>query len=300
MTIAVVAILGFGVAALTWWIVRRLADLDVRLRDVRVLRRETEAMRAELERALAVTRTHLAAVVAGSPPPADVVRRGAAFRGIEPAEALALRERLPDLCVLDVRTPAEFATGHIPNAVSIPLDELEDRLGELPAREAPLLVTCAAGGRATQACQTLAARGWTNLLNLSGGMHAWTGSTVADPAVTAPAPAGTVTGTAVSWHGGDVSESQVLGALRECYDPEIPLNIFDLGLIYDVDIAPGKIAVRMTLTSEACPSARAIPADVRQRIAALGEPNVEVDVVFDPPWHPSRISPAGRQKLGIV
>jgi metal-sulfur cluster biosynthetic enzyme len=55
----------------------------------------------------------------------------------------------------------------------------------------------------------------------------------------------------------------------------------------------------MTLTSEACPSARTIPLDVKNRIAALGQENVRVDVVFDPPWHPSRISHEGKQKLGL-
>jgi metal-sulfur cluster biosynthetic enzyme len=55
----------------------------------------------------------------------------------------------------------------------------------------------------------------------------------------------------------------------------------------------------MTLTSEGCPSARTIPEDVRRKIVALGQPNVTVDVVWDPPWHPSRISPDGKQKLGL-
>ena len=88
-------------------------------------------------------------------------------------------------------------------------------------------------------------------------------------------------------------------AIRECFDPEIPLNIYDLGLIYGIDIDQSAIAVKMTLTSEGCPSARTIPEDVRRKIAALGQPNVTVDVVWDPPWHPSRISPDGKQKLGL-
>ena len=91
----------------------------------------------------------------------------------------------------------------------------------------------------------------------------------------------------------------MVAAIRECFDPEIPLNVYDLGLIYDIDIAPAGIAVKMTLTSEACPSARAIPEDVKKHISALGQPNVTVDVVFDPPWHPARISPEGKQKLGL-
>src|SRR5581483_1141901 len=104
----------------------------------------------------------------------------------------------------------------------------------------------------------------------------------------------------VTFRGGRVTESQVIGAIRECYDPEIPLNIYDLGLIYGIDIDEAAIAVKMTLTSEACPSARSIPEDVKRKIAALGQSNVTVDVVFDPPWHPSRISAEGKQKLGLA
>src|SRR5262249_21683147 len=115
-----------------------------------------------------------------------------------------------------------------------------------------------------------------------------------------PPPANVARGTAVTHRGGGISEGAVVDALRQCFDPEIPLNIYDLGLIYGVDIAPEAIAVRMTLTSEACPSARTIPEDVKKRIAALGQDNVRVDVVFDPPWHPSRISDEGKQKLGLA
>ena len=94
-----------------------------------------------------MTRAHLAEVVAGEPPPRDVIERGAPYRSIEAAPALVLYQQQPDLFVLDVRTPAEFNAGHIPRAHSIPLDELEDRLGELPPRDRAVLVTCAAGGR---------------------------------------------------------------------------------------------------------------------------------------------------------
>jgi metal-sulfur cluster biosynthetic enzyme/rhodanese-related sulfurtransferase len=299
MTVA--GVLGaLALGGLAWWVARRLQDIDVRLRDIRVVRRELEELRGDLERSLAVTRAHAAAIAAGEPPPRDVVLRGAAFRDVEPADAIALLERNPDLVVLDVRTPAEFAHGHIPNARLVPVDELEDRLGELPPRDAPMLVTCAAGGRSTSACQTLARHGYTNLLNLAGGMHRWTGPRVeeaidAGPPSAAPAPAGT----AISYRGGPVTDAQVVAAIRECFDPEIPLNIYDLGLIYGIDIDAAEIVVRMTLTSEGCPSARAIPADVKSKVAALGQPNVRVDVVWDPPWHPARISPEGREKLGL-
>ena len=288
-----------AVGGMLWHLGRRIREAERRLGDLRILRRELEEQRGDVERGLAVTRTHLAAVVAGDPPPADVVRRGAAFQDIQAAPAAVLYEQKPELFVLDVRTPAEFAQGHIPRAHLIPLDELEDRLAELPARDTQMLVTCAAGGRSTAACQTLAHAGFTRLLNLAGGMHAWTGARSAESPVPA-APAPMAQGTTISHRGGTISEDQVIAAIRECYDPEIPLNVYDLGLIYGVDIEPDAIAVRMTLTSEGCPSARSIPEDVRRKIAALGQANVKVDVVFDPPWHPARISPDGTAKLGLA
>ncbi|HZP40360.1 MAG TPA: rhodanese-like domain-containing protein [Candidatus Binatia bacterium] len=295
-------VVALGLAALglaCWRLARRLRDAERQGVELRLLRREIEDLRGELARGLAVTRTHLAAVAAGEPPPGDVITRGAPYRDVAPADAAALWERTPDLFVLDVRTPAEFARGHIPNAHLIPVDELEDRLAELPPRETRMLVYCAAGGRSTTACQLLGEKGWTRLLNLAGGMHAWPGPRVEDepaPAAPPPAPAAPT----VTFRGGRVTESQVIGAIRECYDPEIPLNIYDLGLIYGIDIDESSIAVKMTLTSEACPSARTIPEDVKRKIRALGQENVTVDVVWDPPWHPSRISADGRQKLGLT
>ena len=68
------------------------------------------------------------------------------------------------------------------------------------------------------------------------------------------------------FRGGAISESQVVAAIRECYDPEIPINVYDLGLIYGIDIDEAQIAIRMTLTSEGCPSARQIPEDVKRRV----------------------------------
>jgi metal-sulfur cluster biosynthetic enzyme/rhodanese-related sulfurtransferase len=208
-----------------------------------------------------------------------------------------LYESTPDLFVLDVRTEAEFANGHIPKAHLIPVDELEDRLNELPSRDTLMLVHCAAGGRSTAACETLGHNGFTRLLNLAGGMHGWQGPRSREESTPPPA---TQSGTDVSYRGGPVTGDQVVAAIRQCFDPEIPLNVYDLGLVYGIDIDDSAIAVKMTLTSEACPSARSIPEDVQRRIAALGQPNVKVDVVFDPPWHPSRISPDGKQKLGLV
>lgn len=289
-----------ALAAISWALWRRLRGVERALGDLRLLRRELEQAASEGRRALAVTRHHLLEVAEGTPPPREVILEGRAWRPLEPAPALLLWERHPDLFVLDVRTPAEFEAGHIPRARSIPLDELEDRLGELPGHHAPILVTCAAGGRSTQACQLLAEHGFTHLLNLAGGMHAWRGpreSAVPEPPRPAPA---VPTEARIVHRGGRITGEQVVEAIRGCFDPEIPLNVYDLGLIYGIDIDESRIGIRMTLTSEGCPSARQIPEEVRRRVAALGQPNVEVEVVFDPPWHPARISPDGKAKLGLA
>src|SRR5262249_37654995 len=196
-----------------------------------------------------------------------MIERGAVARSIEAAPALVMYQQQPDLFVLDVRTPAEFNAGHIPRAQSIPLDELEDRLTELPPRDRPILVTCAAGGRASAACEVLAERGGTRLLHLAGGMHAWNGPRERASDIPPPPPPPATTGTAITFRGGPISEAQVVAAIRECFDPEIPINVYDLGLVYGIDIDEGQIAIKMTLTSEGCPSARQIPEDVRRQVA---------------------------------
>lgn len=98
-----------------------------------------------------------------------------------------------------------------------------------------------------------------------------------------------------------LDREQILEALRQCYDPEIPINIVDLGLIYDVhhDDA-GNVTVKMTLTTQGCPSALAIPDQVRSRVAAIDEVrDVKVEIVWEPAWNPNMISPNGRQVLGL-
>ena len=298
--ILLVGAIALAFALVTWRLVRRLAAVEREVRDLRFRGRELDDLRDESARALGVTRVHLAALAAGEPPERDAILGGRAYRDVQPAEALALYEANPTLAVLDVRTREEYASGHIPRARLVPLDELERRLGELPSSDAPLLVHCAAGGRSAAACEILARHGYTRLQNLMGGWHAWPGPRTQDDPVP-PTERGDGSGrAAIAFHGGPVSGEAVVSAIRECFDPEVPVNVYDLGLVYAIDIAPEAIAVRMTLTSQQCPSARTIPEEVRQRIAALGQPNVSVDVVWDPPWHPSRISAEGKQKLGLT
>lgn len=96
-------------------------------------------------------------------------------------------------------------------------------------------------------------------------------------------------------------ESQVIEAIRACYDPEIPVNVYDLGLIYDIDVQPGgKVDVKMTLTSPMCPVAGTLPPEVQQRIEKLDEVSeAKVDVVWDPPWTPDRMTDAAKLQLNL-
>jgi FeS assembly SUF system protein len=96
-------------------------------------------------------------------------------------------------------------------------------------------------------------------------------------------------------------ESGVIEALRTVYDPEIPVNIYELGLIYSVDVHPdGTVAVRMTLTSPACPVAGTLPPEVEQRVREVpGVTDASVEVVWDPAWSPELMSEAAKLELGF-
>jgi len=98
-----------------------------------------------------------------------------------------------------------------------------------------------------------------------------------------------------------LTKEQVMEALRQCYDPEIPVNIVDLGLIYEVqNDEEGNVRVKMTLTSQGCPAAMSIPDQVKSRIAAIEEVrDVNVEIVWEPAWNPSLISENGRKQLGL-
>ncbi len=97
-------------------------------------------------------------------------------------------------------------------------------------------------------------------------------------------------------------EEQIVKQLRSIYDPEIPVNIYELGLIYDVDItAGGKVAIRMTLTSPACPVATTLPPDVEARVRAIsGVTEASVEVTWDPPWGPDKMTEAARLQLNMM
>lgn len=102
-----------------------------------------------------------------------------------------------------------------------------------------------------------------------------------------------------------LTREEVLEALKECYDPEIPVNIVDLGLIYEIRIAPPSpelhhVEVDMTMTSPGCPSHVSISQQVQQRLQQMPQVSAAtVNVVWNPPWTPDRLSAEARQKLGI-
>src|ERR1700739_1864499 len=102
-----------------------------------------------------------------------------------------------------------------------------------------------------------------------------------------------------------LTQEDVLSALKQCYDPEIPVNIVDLGLIYGVrfDSAPGNqqdVEVEMTLTAQGCPAHVQISDQVKARLEQLpGVRNATVNVVWNPPWTTERLSPEARKQLGI-
>jgi len=97
-----------------------------------------------------------------------------------------------------------------------------------------------------------------------------------------------------------VTKEQVYEVLQTCYDPEIAVNIDDLGLVYDVEVNDDKVAVKMTLTAPGCGMGTMIANDARAKILDLeGVEDATVDLVWDPPWDPSRISEEAKQKLGI-
>ena len=95
---------------------------------------------------------------------------------------------------------------------------------------------------------------------------------------------------------------QVVEALKEIYDPEIPVNIYELGLIYGVEVDDdGHAAVTMTLTTPHCPVAESMPAEVELRVSAVpGIATAEVNLVWDPPWDPAKMSDEARLELGML
>ena len=100
----------------------------------------------------------------------------------------------------------------------------------------------------------------------------------------------------------DSLEAKVVEAIKTCYDPEIPVNIYDLGLIYGVEVnGAGHAIVTMTLTTPHCPVAESMPGEVELRVAAVpGVRDAEVNLVWDPPWDMAKMSDEAKLELGML
>ena len=100
----------------------------------------------------------------------------------------------------------------------------------------------------------------------------------------------------------EVVKENIIAAHRTVFDPEIPVNVYDIGLIYDISVEPtGMTHVRMTLTSPACPAAGILPGQVESATRSVaGVRDVNLDLTFDPPWNPEMMSEAARLELGLL
>jgi FeS assembly SUF system protein len=123
----------------------------------------------------------------------------------------------------------------------------------------------------------------------------------ADSGAKAPAASSADSGAPAS-SGADSVRERVIEQLRTIFDPEIPVNIYELGLIYEVNVDDaGQVGIRMTLTSPMCPAAEQLPPEVESKARSVaGVSGVQVDLVWEPTWNPSMMSEAARLDLGMV
>ena len=107
--------------------------------------------------------------------------------------------------------------------------------------------------------------------------------------------------TNVSEPGVNNLEAPIIEALHTCFDPEIPVDIYELGLIYDIDVQPsGEVKIQMTLTSPGCPVAGSLPGEVEQKVRSVpGVTDAKVELVWDPPWCMEKMSEAAKLQLGM-
>ena len=110
------------------------------------------------------------------------------------------------------------------------------------------------------------------------------------------------TGSPVDQIKAQVIEAQVIEVLKTVFDPEIPVNIYELGLVYNIDVQPdSRVDIKMTLTSPACPVAGTLPPEVETKIKAIqGVTAAKVEVVWDPPWDADKMDDAAKLKLGML
>ena len=197
--------------------------------------------------------------------------------------------------VVDVREDWEWNKGHVPGARHIVLNTLlANPIGAEVPRPHDLRVR---HGRALCGGVRDGGRPWgqrrRELPRRHQGMERRRAA--AGDAMTDFAPTTQVTEDAT------VKPEDVIEVLRQCFDPEIPVNIVDLGLIYDIAIKPARVDIKMTLTALGCPMAADVMADVRDHLLTLpGISDAGVDIVYEPVWSPERMSEEARWELGMV
>ncbi len=128
------------------------------------------------------------------------------------------------------------------------------------------------------------------------------GTAAVPPEEAALAPSAAAPGDGAAAVDAAALEERIIEAISTVFDPEIPVNIYELGLIYNIGIDPvANVAVDMTLTSPACPVAESLPGDVEGAVRGVsGVGEVKVELVWDPPWTPDRMSEAARLELGMM
>ena len=99
-----------------------------------------------------------------------------------------------------------------------------------------------------------------------------------------------------------ILELKVIDALQTCYDPEIPVNIYELGLVYGIEISDsGDVRIQMTLTAPSCPVAASLPLQIESKVSAIESvKSGQVELVWDPPWNPGRMSESAKLQLGMI
>jgi FeS assembly SUF system protein len=99
-----------------------------------------------------------------------------------------------------------------------------------------------------------------------------------------------------------ILELKVIDALQTCYDPEIPVNVYELGLVYGIEISDsGDVRIQMTLTAPSCPVAASLPLQIESKVGAVeGVKSAQVELVWDPPWNPEKMSESAKLQLGMI
>lgn len=206
--------------------------------------------------------------------------------------------------LVDVREAEEFRDVHAQGAMWLPLGELEARYKELP-HDRELVMICRSGARSGRATEFLEAKGY-NAVNLAGGTLAWQEAGL--PTEAGDPVSDTLEGQQTEAYGINLSSvapagmpavEQVLEALKVVKDPEIPVNVVDLGLVYGVGYSEGNIIdITMTLTSVGCPVQDLIRSDAEMAVMRLdGVERVNVEFVWSPPWSPDKMTEDGKRQM---